>query len=237
MITDYRNIEKSLSETFNLQRRPVAIMFHEIPPAGVEKFTGTEPSGCSFWRIAAEGRTFYTVPSDHYNCPIGSYTHNISLPEDRAHELSQTLSIMAEIGYIKMDDVQSIPRLSKSPGVVVYAPLGETPSMPDVVLFSGLSGRIMLLQEAALRAGVAVQTPLLGRPTCMALPAAMASGVVASTGCIGNRIYTDIEENALYIVVPGKDLQKIADEAETIASANVKLHAYHRERRQTLSHL
>jgi hypothetical protein len=85
MITDYSIIEKRLSETFNLHRRPVAIMFNETPPAGVEKFTGTEPSGCSFWRI------------------------------------------------------------------------------------------------------------------------------VASTGCIGNRVYTDIEENALYIVVPGKDLQKIAD--------------------------
>jgi len=40
----------------------------KTPPAGVPNFTGTEPSGCSFWRLAASGRTFYTVPGDHYNC-------------------------------------------------------------------------------------------------------------------------------------------------------------------------
>lgn len=30
------------------------------------------------------------------------------------------------------------------------------------------------------------------RPTCMALPAAFAQGMVASTGCIGNRVYTTL---------------------------------------------
>ena len=64
-MTDYRIIEQRLSRALGLQRRPVAVTFRETPPAGVPKFTGTEPSGCSFWRIAAGGRTFYTVPSDH----------------------------------------------------------------------------------------------------------------------------------------------------------------------------
>ena len=52
----------------------------------------------------------------------------------------------------------------------------------------------MLLVEAAEAAGVGPQVPLLGRPTCMAIPAALAHGVVASTGCIGNRVYTDLGE-------------------------------------------
>ena len=30
-------------------------------------------------------------PEDHYNCPIGSYTHHIALPKDREHELTDTL--------------------------------------------------------------------------------------------------------------------------------------------------
>ena len=37
-------------------------------------------------------------------------------------------------------------------------------------------------------AGVMANAPLLPRPTCMALPAALAQGVVASSGCIGNRV-------------------------------------------------
>lgn len=232
---DYQILEQQLTELLNLRRRPVAVTFRDTAPAGVLKFAGTEPSGCSFWRIAAEGRTFYTVPSDHYNCSIGSYTHNIALPPERAQELDQTLSFMAGIGYIKIEEVPNIPRLAQSPGVVIYAPLGDTPVEPDVVLFSGPPGRVMLLQEAAQHAGISAQLPLLGRPTCMSLPAALAHGVVASTGCVGNRVYADIEESDLYVTVPGKDLSRIAQALQTIMTANATLADYHRQRRQTLT--
>ena len=234
-MVDYRNIEQSLSETLGLPRRPVAVTFRDTPPMGVPKFTGTEPSGCSFWRLAAEGRTFYTVPSDHYNCAIGSYTHNISLPEERTQELNQTLSFMSGIGYIRMEEIPGIHRLPETPGVVIYAPLGDTPMDPDVVLFAGRPGRLILLQEAVLRAGVRSQVLSLGRPTCMALPAALAHGVVTSTGCIGNRVYTDLGEDELYVAVPGNDLARVADEVNTIAAANAKLSEYHRERRKALA--
>jgi len=206
-----------------------------MPPPGVKKFEGSVPSGCTFWHLAAEGRVFYTVPEDHYNCPIGSYTHNISVPEPRAGELMQTLTIMNNVGYIRMEDIPGIARLGTTPGAVVYAPLAETPVDPDVVLFHGRPGRIMLLEEAALRAGIESKTPLLGRPTCMALPAAMTQGFVASTGCIGNRVYTEIGDDELYVVVPGSQLAKLTEEAETIASANRQLNAYHQDRRQTLN--
>ena len=234
-MVDYRNIEQSLSETLSLPRRPVAVTFRDTPPMEVPNFTGTEPSGCSFWRLAAEGRTFYTVPSDHYNCAIGSYTHNISLPEERTQELHQTLSFMSGIGYIRMEEIPGIHRLPETPGVVIYAPLGDTPMDPDVVLFAGRPGRLILLQEAVLRAGVRSQVLSLGRPTCMALPAALAHGVVTSTGCIGNRVYTDLGEDELYVAVPGNDLARVADEVKTIAAANAKLSEYHRERRKALA--
>ena len=234
-MTDYPDMERRFSALLDLRRRPVGVAFLERPPSGVARFEGVAPSGCSFWRIAAAGRAFYTVPADHYNCPIGSHTHNIPLPEARAQELPQTLSLMSSIGYLRMEEVPGIPRLARTPGAVVYAPLGQMPVDPDVVLFAGPPGRVMLLQEAAGRAGVGIQAPLLGRPTCMALPAALAHGVVASVGCVGNRVYTDVGEDELYVVVPGRDLPTIAAEAETIAGANATLTAYHRERRATLS--
>jgi uncharacterized protein (DUF169 family) len=234
-MTNFRGIEQRLSETLGLGRRPVAVAFRETPPVGVSKFTGTEPSGCSFWRVAAGGRTFYTVPSDHYNCAIGSHTHNIPLPAERAKELDETLSFMAGVGYVRMEEVPGIPRLPQTPGVVIYAPLADTPVDPDVVLVAGRPGHLMLLLEAALRAGVETQVPFLGRPTCMALPAALAHGVIASTGCIGNRVYTDLGEDELYVAVPGRDLARVADEAQTVAAANAKLSEYHRGRRAALA--
>jgi|SRR5437867_7111440 len=234
-MSDYRTIERQLSENLQLENRPVAITFRDAPPAGVSKFTGTEPSGCSFWRLAAGGRTFYTVPGDHYNCAIGSYTHNISLPSERAQELEQTVNFMTSIGYIRMEEIPGIARLPRTPAAIIYAPLAETPVEPDVVLFWDSPAKIMLLQEAAIRAGVASQTNVLARPTCMALPAALSHGMVLSTGCIGNRIYTDIGDAELYLAIPGKDTARVAAEAQTIRTANAQLSDYHRERRQKLS--
>lgn len=232
---DYGSIEQRLSATLGLARRPVAVAFLKAPPAGVAKFEGAMPSGCSFWRLAADGRAFYTVPGDHYNCPIGSYTHNITLPPERAPELGQTLSLMSTLGYLKMEEVPGIPRLPEPPGAVVYAPLGETPVEPDVVIFAGRPARLMLLGEAALGASVSANAPLLPRPTCMALPAALAHGVVISSGCIGNRVYTDLGEDELYAVVPGRDLARVTDTLQTIAAANAQLAEYHRGRRQALA--
>ena len=232
---DYRVLEDRLRETFGLRQRPVAVAFRKAPPAGVAKFTGTEPSGCSFWRVAAGGRTFYTVPSDHYNCAVGSHTHRIPLPPDRAQELDQTLGFMTGLGYLRMEEVPGIPRLAETPEAVIYAPLGDTPVDPDVVLISGRPAPLMRLLESALRAGIPTQVPVLGRPTCMALPAALERGAVASMGCIGNRVYTDLGDDELYVAVPGRDLAKLAHETETVAAANAALSDYHRERRQALA--
>jgi len=134
-----------------------------------------------------------------------------------------------------MEEVPGIPRLPEPPAAVVYAPLGDTPVPPDVVIFAGPPARLMLLGEAALRAGVSANAPLLPRPTCMALPAALANGVVTSSACIGNRIYTDLGEDELYTVVPGRDLARVAEELQTIASANAQLAEYHRGKRVALA--
>lgn len=234
-MTDYRRLEKQLAEDLGLRRRPIAIAFRDTPPSGVSKFTGTAPSGCSFWKLASEGRTFYTVPSDHYNCAIGAYTHNIPLPPARAKELEDTLGFMTSIGYVRMEEVPGIPQLPKTPGAVVYAPLGETPVDPDVVLFWGPAARLMLLQEAAIRAGITSSLNTLGRPTCMAVPAALGLGMVASTGCIGNRVYTGAEEGELYAAVPGTNLAQLAETTATISAANAKLLEYHQGRRRQLA--
>lgn len=235
MNTDYRQIERQLTAHLGTPRRPVAVTFRDAEPTGVEKFAGTEPSGCSFWRLAGAGRVFYTVPGDHANCAIGAHTHAIPLPPGRAAELEQTLTFMTGLGYVKMEEVPAIPRLSAAPAAVIYAPLGETPVDPDVVLVAGRPGRVMLLQEAALRAGVVAPAPLLARPTCMALPAAMAQGVVASSGCVGNRVYTDLGDDEMYVVIPGPALAKVVAELSTITSANATLRDYHRQRRTDLT--
>jgi uncharacterized protein (DUF169 family) len=233
-MTDYARMERQLVSALRVDRRPVAIAFRDAPPPGVTKFEGVEPSGCSFWRLAAAGAAFYTEPSDHYNCAIGSYTHGITLPPDREQELGQTLTLMSEIGYIRMEEVPGVPRVPSPPAAVVYAPLAETPIEPDVILVAGAPSALMVLHEAALRAGTTLQ-PLLGRPTCMAIPATLAGGMASSLGCIGNRVYTAIADEEFYTVMSAKDAPAIAAQLETVTSANATLLDYHRARRAALA--
>jgi uncharacterized protein (DUF169 family) len=233
-MNEYERLEKLFVNNLGLNQPPVAIAFLDAELPGIPRFEGVQPSGCSFWKMAAEGRVFSTEAHDHYNCPIGSYTHNIALPADRAKELDDTLEFMTGIGYLSMEEVPGIPRLPETPAAVVYAPLGKTPVDPDVVLFWGPPGRVMVLQEASVRAGVSTQLNTLPRPTCMVLPAALAHGITASSGCIGNRVYTGLGESDLYVAVPGRDIARIAEETAVVRAANATLVQYHQDRKQQL---
>lgn len=234
--TSWKALEEKIAGLVKLgRRRPVAVSFLESEPVAVEKFIGTSPSGCSFWRLAAEGRTFYTVPENHFNCAVGAYTHNIAFSPEREKEAEQTLAMMFELGYVKPEEVPQIPRLAKGPKAIVYSPLGDAPGVPDVVLFAVQPAGAMLLLEAANRAGVGTGAPALGRPTCMALPASLEHGTILSLGCIGNRVYTGLPEDEMYVVVRGKDLATVADALSTIGSANLALEEYARGRREQLS--
>src|SRR6185503_8294904 len=169
-MTNYAQMVRRLTDVLGLSRRPVAIAFRDTPPEGALPLSGTQPSGCSFWRLAAGGQVFYTVPSEHFNCSVGCYTHNIALPPEREADLTGTLGLMVDIGYIKLDEGPGVTRLPKTPAVTIYAPLSQTPVAPDAVVVAGKPAKLMLLHESAIRAAKSV-LPLLGRPTCMAIPA------------------------------------------------------------------
>jgi uncharacterized protein (DUF169 family) len=234
-----QELEQKFHTKLLLSHRPVVVAYLDAAPAGVEAFTGTMPSGCSFWRLAGQGHSFYTEPKDHFNCAVGSYTHNIPLSPEREKETEQTLSLMFQVGYIKPEEVPSIPRLKTTPKVIAYAPLGESSvdlkATDSAVLFACTPAAGMLLNEAALRAGAGGSMPLLGRPTCMGLPLALERGTQMSLGCIGNRTYTGLDENELYIIVVGKDLERVAAALDEILSANHALQQYAEGRRAQLA--
>jgi len=232
---NWNELEQKFSAAIRPGRRPVAVAFLDAPPANVQRFEGSEPSGCSFWRLAAEGRVFYTIPENHFNCAVGAYTHNISLSPERENETQQTLKMLFDLGYVKPEEVPQIPRLPKAPAAIVYSPLGDAPVAPDVVLFACKPSAAMLLNEAANRAGVSSGSPALGRPTCMALPASLGHGAILSLGCMGNRVYTGLSEDEMYFVVRGRDLAAVAQALDIITSANLALKDYAGGRRSTLS--
>jgi len=232
---NWKELEQHIARVVRASVRPVAVVFLDAEPAGVPRYEGTQPSGCSFWRLAAEGKTFYTLPENHFNCAVGAYTHNIPLSPERTQETEATLKMMFDLGYVKPEEVPQIPRLSKTPKAILYSPLGEVPLDPDAVLFATKPSGAMLLQEAAGRAGVGAGIPALGRPTCMALPASLQHGTITSLGCIGNRIYTGLGEDEMYVVLRGKDVPAVAGALQIISGANAALRDYARGRRDKLS--
>ena len=82
---------EQLQELLGLDTPPIAIMFHDTLPEDVPRVEKVETSGCTYWKRASEGKTFYTEPSDHYNCSIGCYTYNVELPDAQMTELENTL--------------------------------------------------------------------------------------------------------------------------------------------------
>jgi hypothetical protein len=58
-----------LAELLGLSRQPVAVAFHESAPEGTPRIDATAPSGCTYWKLAADGQSFFTQASDHFGCP------------------------------------------------------------------------------------------------------------------------------------------------------------------------
>ena len=234
----FKDLEQKLTSHLKLERAPVAVSFCDTVPTGVRKFDGSVPSGCSFWKVAATAPVgqgaFYTVAANHQNCPIGAHTHNIP-QADGGKMLDEMLGMMAGIGYVKMDEVPQIPRWSRTPAAVIYARLGEAPLTPDVVIFACRASSAMYLSEAARSVGAASALPPLPRPTCMAIPAASAHGATMSLGCIGNRVYTGIPDDTVYVMLRGSDLEKVANALDVIMSANTALATFHETRRPALT--
>ena len=230
-----KHMAAKLSDLLGLRVAPVAVAFRAAAPAGVGRVEQAGPAGCAYWRWAAEGRVFYTEAADHHNCPVGAYTHGVTLPADRARELEGVVGTMVGLQYIRMEEVQTLPRLTAPFGVAVYAPLADAPVDPDVVLVRGTARQIMLVAEAARAAGIGHDGPALGRPACSMIPEAMrAARGNTSLGCIGNRVYTGLGDDELYFTVPGARLDEVVLKIETIVHANRELEHYHEGRRQAL---
>ena len=222
-------------EILQLTREPIAIGFLDAEPEGVPRWGEEEvPAGCSFWQKAMEGQTFYTVPSNHFNCAVGSYTHKIELPENRAHELADTLSFMAENKYVAMAEVPGIPTLEKPPAAIAYAPIDSATFKPDVILFAVNAAQAMLLYEAAVKAGAGNPlTNALGRPACAVLPLTIASQAASiSLGCKGNRTFAGITDGELYVAIPANKIEAVMEKLDEANMANQAMQKHYEEKRE-----
>ncbi|HXH28778.1 MAG TPA: DUF169 domain-containing protein, partial [Candidatus Polarisedimenticolia bacterium] len=154
-----------LRELLGTRSEPVAITFRDTPPDGLARVERAGAASCSYWRMAAEGRSFYTTAEDHLHCPVGAVTHGAELSAAGREDLERIVTMMLDLSYLTMDDVRALPRRESSLRVAVYEPLAECAGLPDVVLVRGTARQMMLLAEAAQRAGLLDGGATMGRPT------------------------------------------------------------------------
>lgn len=225
-----------LTQALDLQHPPVAVAFCDSIPDGVDHLSDARPAGCSFWELATT-RTFATVAADHDLCSIGVHTHNIAgASPATAEELGVTLGVMADLGYVRPDEVAGIPVLERSTPVVVYSPLASAPVTPDVVVLFARADQSLILSEAAMQVDGAA-APAMGRPACAMIPAAFNSGRMAmSLGCCGARAYLDaLTPDVALWTLPGARLADYAERIAGLATANNVLASFHGLRREAVA--
>jgi uncharacterized protein (DUF169 family) len=220
-----------IQEILGLKVPAVAIAFRDTAPEGIPRVTAPAPAGCGYWKLAAEGKTFYTEASDHYGCPVGAHTHGVDLPPQVATELNGLVQTMVGMQYLSMEEIPIIPHRQDPFHVAVYAPLTQATFTPDVVLVRGTVKQLMLLAEAAQAAGVAGGSATMGRPTCAVLPESLQSNQAATSfGCIGNRVYTGLGDDEGYYAIPGSKVAAVVQKLAIIIEANRQLEVFHRSR-------
>ena len=218
----FQQMADLLVDTLQLDTAPVALRFVQQAPDGVAAVEGEVPSACTFWRRAEQG-TFYAPAAAHFNCLVGTHTMGLPMPPAKGEELMQLVGEMGEARYLDGTEVPHIPTVPGEKRGIVYGPLAEAQGDVDVVLVWVTPAQAMILEEAAGTAAWSDRSgiPTFGRPSCAAIPYAMAHGTSAlSLGCQGMRTFTEVAQQHLLGVLPGAALERLAEALPRIATAN-----------------
>ena len=92
--------------------------------------------------------------------------------------------------------------MAATPRFIAYGPVDSGGFTPDVVLIAAKPAQAMLIYEASIKAGASTGLAnALGRPACAVLPLTISTGQTSiSLGCRGNRTFTALTDNEMYVI-------------------------------------
>ncbi len=234
----WQALSDRLTSLLRLNVPPIGITFSDeepdaprydapMPDPTPDGRTGRVPAGCVFWMKGAE-RTFTTVPEDHGNCSVGSYTHGL-ISLDEAATRSDVGAIV-DAGWVTPDMFPQIPALEKKPSFITYGPLNETPVDPDVVFIRVDGKQLMTLSDAL--PGLRIE----GKPQCHIVPiAAEQNEVAASVGCALSRVRTGMKPDEMTCAIPGSKLEDVVNRLEATVGADSAVATYAAEDKRRFS--
>ena len=228
---DWQSLNDRLVAALKPLAPPLAISFHgpgetlpaarvegSYPPPNEHGRTGQVPAGCVFWIQGAAG-TFATVAADHANCSVGSYTHGFITLEEAA--VKDDVGAVLEAGWVDQAAVMALPHVAERPESVVYGPLAERHTAPDVVLLRVHGLGLMTLMNAF------PEMPIEGKPQCHIVAMAKDRNMVAaSVGCALSRSRTGMRSEEMTCVIPGKRLPEVVETLEATAGLDRMMARY-----------
>lgn len=227
---DWAALSQGLTESLSLAVPPIAITFSASPVEVVPQFqdampdptpdgrTGRVPAGCVFWMKAVDA-TFNTVPEDHFNCSVGSYTHGLKTLQDIVG--NRDVAALMESGWVDESAVMGIPFITERPGAITYGPLAQTPVDPDVVLLRLNPRSLMILRDAY------PDLPIEGKPQCHIVAIAKEhQNLAASVGCMLSRVRTGMPNTELTCAIPASRMPEVVERVSSTVKVDATVGRY-----------
>ena len=136
---------------------------------------------------------------------------------------------MVETRYLDPSEVAALPTLEREPAVVAYAPASSEAFRADVVLIAVTAAQSTLVYEAALKAGLAHgPARAMSRPSCGVLPTSVKDQILSvSFGCRGNRTFTKLGDDELYVAIPAARWDDFVDRLAEVQRSNLTMGNYY----------
>jgi uncharacterized protein (DUF169 family) len=228
--TAWGDLANQLTKVLGLQHVPIAITFTNEAPATLPRFEGEVPepsadgrtgkvsAGCVFW-IKGEERTFATVPSDHFNCSVGSVTHGLKKLADMLG--NEDVRSMLECEWVTAAEAMQLPVVKNSHNFIIYGPLAKAPVDPDVILLRINAFQSMVIHDAFS------DMDIVGKPQCHIIPLSKEQNKIAmSTGCMLSRVRTGMQPDEMTCTLPARRLTEVVEKIEARRIANAAVAAY-----------
>jgi uncharacterized protein (DUF169 family) len=229
-LAERRRLADALTKALHLAVPPIAISFEQAPLSEVPAFSepmsepaadgrqGRVAAGCVFWVRGADA-AFSTAPEDHGNCSVGRYTHGLATMDEIAG--NDDVSALLESGWVDEEAVAAIPSVSQRPAAIVYGPLAEVPTAPDVVLMRVNGRQLMVLSDAL--PGLRIE----GKPQCHIVALAKEHGQLsASVGCALSRARTGMRADEMTFAFPAGRLAEVVDAVQRTSAVDTVVAKY-----------
>ena len=127
---------------------------------------------------------------------------------------SGDVGALLESGWVTPEAAMAIPVVEQTPEEVVYGPLGESPTDPDVVLLRITGRQLMVIHDAFPTIRIE------GKPQCHIIAIAMAGEMAASVGCQLSRVRTQMPNAEVTCAIPGSQLEGLLERLAETAKAD-----------------